>query len=74
MTQTEYLILAIIILVVLAITFIVSFVLYKRTPKPKGCEDIEISEEKCAACNNEACSFYKEKDSVEVLDHKKEEK
>ena len=74
MTQTEYLILAIIILVVLAITFIVSFVLYKRTPKPKGCEDIEISEEKCAGCTNESCAFYKEKDSVEVLTSKKEEK
>ena len=74
MTQTEYLIVAIIILVVLAVTFIVSFVLYKRTPKPKGCEDIEISEEKCAGCNNESCAFYKEKDSIEVLESKKEEK
>ena len=62
MTQTEYLILAIIILVVLAITFIVSFALYKRTPKPKGCEDLEISEEKCAACNNETCALRQEKE------------
>lgn len=62
MTQTEYLILAIVILVVLAITFIVSFVLYKRTPKPKGCEDLEISEEKCAACNNTTCELRNQKE------------
>lgn len=62
MTQTEYLIIAIVILVVLAITFIVSFVLYKRTPKPEGCEDLEISEEKCAACNNASCELRKEKE------------
>lgn len=62
MSQTEYLIIAIIILVVLAITFIVSFVLYKRTPKPKGCEDLEISEEKCAACSNTSCELRKERE------------
>lgn len=62
MTQIEYLIIAIIILVVLAITFIVSYVLYKRTPKPKGCEDLEIDEEKCLACTNESCALKPEKE------------
>ena len=73
MSQTEYLIIAIVILVVLAITFIVSFVLYERTPKPKGCEDLKPSEEKCAGCANDACAFYKERNSNETL-NKKEEK
>ena len=62
MSETEYLILAIVILVVLAVTFIVSFVIYQKTPRPKGCEDLEPNEEKCASCNNKACSFYKEID------------
>ena len=73
MSQTEYLIIAIVILVILAVTFIVSFVLYQRTPKPKGCEDLKPSDEKCAGCTNDACAFYKEKDSVELIE-KKEEK
>ena len=45
MSQVGYLILAISILVALAIIFVVSFILYKRTPVPKGCEDIKINEE-----------------------------
>ena len=61
MTKTGYIILAVSILVALLITFIVSFVLYKRTPVPKGCENIKISEENCAACNNEECAIYKER-------------
>ena len=61
MTQTGYLILAISILVVLLAIFIISFVLYERTPVPKGCEDIKISEEKCASCNNKECSIFKDK-------------
>ncbi len=61
MTQTGYIILAVSILVALLAIFIVSFVLYKRTPVPKGCENIKISEENCAACNNKECAIYKER-------------
>ena len=61
MSQTGYLILAISILVALLVIFIVSFVVYKRTPVPKGCEDLVASEEKCSSCKNKECSFYKEK-------------
>ena len=57
MDQTGYLILAISILVALLVIFFVSFVLYKRTPVPKGCEDIVASEEKCSSCNNHNCRF-----------------
>lgn len=61
MPKFGYIILAISILVALLVVFIVSFVLYKRTPVPKGCEDIKISEEKCSACNNKECAIYKSK-------------
>ena len=49
--------LAILVIVVLVIIFVVSFILYKRTPPPKGCEDIHPSEEKCRGCNETACHF-----------------
>ena len=59
MNQTGYIILAVSIIVALLIIFIVSFVLYKKTPVPKGCEDIKMSEEKCSSCGHSECSFYK---------------
>ena len=58
MSQTGYLILAVVILVSLLAIFVVSFVLYKRTPVPKGCEDIKISEENCLSCGHTECSHY----------------
>ena len=61
MSSGGYLALAICILVALLAVFIISFVLYKRTPVPKGCEDIKISEEKCASCNNKNCAVFKDK-------------
>ena len=60
MNQVGYLILAISILVALVAIFVISFILYKRTPVPKGCEDIKISEENCHKCDHQECSFYKE--------------
>ena len=62
MTQTGYLILAISILAVLLITFIVSFVLYNKTPVPAGCEDILISEEHCKSCTNASCKMHKKEE------------
>ena len=63
MSQAGYLVLAISILVSLLTIFVVSFILYVRTPAPKGCEDIKISEEKCASCSHAECKFYQgEKD------------
>ena len=59
MSQVGYLILAISILIALATIFVVSFILYKRTPAPKGCEDIQINEENCSACHNTSCSHFK---------------
>ena len=62
MTQTGYLIIAITVLAILLATFIVTFVLYKRTPVPKGCENIKINEENCSSCGNKECSYYQEKE------------
>ena len=59
MSKEVSLILALTILVALLIVFVVSFVLYKKTPVPKGCENLEINEENCAACNNKECSLRK---------------
>ena len=61
MSKEAYLIIAITILVALLVVFVVSFVLYQRTPVPKGCEHIKISEENCSSCSHKECSFYKEK-------------
>lgn len=57
MSKELCLALAIIILLVLLIIFVVSFVLYKKTPVPDGCESLEINEENCAACNNKNCEL-----------------
>ena len=59
MSKEASLVLAIAIIVILLVIFIVSFILYKRMPVPKGCENIEISDENCAACNNKECSLRK---------------
>ena len=64
MTQTAYLILGISILVALLAIFIISFVLYTKTPIPKGCETIKINEENCAGCNHPECKFYKSKEEI----------
>ena len=62
MGQGGYLIIAIVILAVLLVTFFVSFVLYVRTPAPKGCEDMKISEENCSSCGHTECEFYKSRE------------
>ena len=59
MSQTGYLILAISIILALLAIFIVSFVLYVRTPIPKGCENIKVNDENCASCGHKECKFYK---------------
>lgn len=65
MSQTGYLIIAISVLVALLVTFIVSFVLYKRTPVPKGCEFLKIEEENCSHCGHKECSHYIEREEEE---------
>jgi len=57
-SQTGYLIIAISIILILIILFLVSYVLNKKTPIPKGCENIIVNEENCSGCNNTLCKYY----------------
>lgn len=51
-------ILAVGILLLLLAIFVITFVLYKKTPVPKGCEEFEKpSERKCHGCNQKECHF-----------------
>ncbi len=50
-----YLILAIAVIILLLVLFVVSFVLYVRTPAPKGCKS--PSEEACSGCLKKGCEF-----------------
>ena len=60
MSKAALLAIGISILVLLLVTFVVSFVLYRRTPVPKGCENMKINDENCSLCNHKECEFYKE--------------
>ena len=65
MSKTAYLIIAISILIVLLVVFIISFIAYRRTPVPKGCEGMKINEKNCEGCSHSECSFYKEMNKEE---------
>lgn len=56
----EYLVLSIIVIIALIALFFISYVLNKKTPLPKGCEDIKISNENCLGCNNNDCKIKQE--------------
>ena len=58
MPKEVAIIVTIIVLVVLAILFFVSFLLYVKTPAPKGCENLGRDESKCEQCSETGCRFY----------------
>lgn len=58
--------LGIVVILLLVAVFFVSYVLNKRTPVPKGCEHINISEEFCLQCTNTDCTI-KERFSVKKI-------
>lgn len=64
--------LAIVIIILLVVIFVVSYVLNKRTPVPKGCEQINISEEFCLQCSNTDCSI-KEKFNIKKIQEELDE-
>lgn len=70
MSQEAALILAIVIIALLLIIFVVSFVIYMRTPAPKGCEKLKIGPKSCEDCDVQGCMIYKSHHKEE----KKEEK
>ena len=76
-------ILAVGILLLLLAIFIITYILYKKTPVPKECENLEKpSEEKCHGCNETGCHFNlyyndpaeEKKDATKVDEEKSEEK
>ena len=77
--EVLYLILGIGLIVFFAVLFFITFVINRRTPVPKGCENIRISEENCSACNNTSCSIRerfdidKVKEDIENEEIKEEE-
>lgn len=58
--------LAIVILILLVIVFVVSYVLNKRTPIPKGCEATKITDEFCLQCGNEECKIHEKLDLKKI--------
>ena len=80
MGKTEALIIAIGIIVAFVIIFFVTFLINRKTPVPKGCENIKISEEQCGACQVAECSikqkfeYNKLKEEVEKLESEEDVK
>lgn len=52
-----YVLLAIGVVILLVIIFFLTYVLNKKTPVPKGCENLKITDENCSACNNTSCQI-----------------
>lgn len=50
MSQTVRIILAVVILVALVAIFVITFILYRRTPAPKGMEDLKPDDMLCEGC------------------------
>ena len=66
------------IIAFLLVVFFVSFLVYRKTPAPKGCERIRPDEGACKGCSQVGCDLYGEyhkgdKDDGKE-DGKKEEK
>jgi hypothetical protein len=57
MSQLGYLLIAVGVILVLLAIFFVTFVLYRKTPVPKGCEKLP-SAESCSKCGlGEGCAL-----------------
>ena len=74
MDQNGYLIIAIIIILALVATFIITFVINRKTPVPEGCENIKITEEGCANCQVEECAVKVKLDIKKIEEELKEDK
>ncbi|MBO7086532.1 MAG: hypothetical protein J6W25_05390 [Bacilli bacterium] len=60
--MTKELIIAIVAIGLLIAVFFVSYILNKKTPIPKECEELKIDASKCAACQNMACALRKKEE------------
>lgn len=64
MGKVTAIVVAIIIIVALVAIFIISYIAYRRTPKPEGCDDIP-DEEVCNSCKEKdgcALNIYRDKE------------
>ncbi len=57
MESWTYLLIAVGIIVALILVFFISYYFNKKTPVPKGCENLVANEENCKACNNFECDL-----------------
>ena len=65
-SKTTALVISIVIIVLLILVFFITFIRNRKTPVPKGCENIKISEENCGACQVSDCAI-KEKLDIEKI-------
>lgn len=73
MPKIAYILIAIAILIALIAIFVISFIAYRKTPVPKGCEDVKPDPELCERCNKASCAFYNEFHSEIEEEIKKDE-
>ncbi|MCI1735545.1 MAG: hypothetical protein LKM30_07435 [Bacilli bacterium] len=68
--------LAILVILFFLAVFLVTFILYKRTPPPKGCENLVANDEKCRNCKETGCQFnlYGKPETAEKRDDKTDKK
>lgn len=71
--MNPYLIIAIALIALIAVIFIVTFIINRRTPVPKGCEHLKIEESNCLACSNTDCGIHKEFDLKKIEKELEEE-
>lgn len=67
-----YLIIAILSIIALIVVFFVSYYFNKKTPVPKGCEDLLINKENCSSCKNYNCEL-RQNNSKDEINIKEEE-
>ncbi len=68
-----YLFIAIGLIAIIAAIFIITFIVNRRTPVPKGCEHLKIEESNCLACSNSDCKIHQEFDLKKIEEELKEE-
>lgn len=74
MDRIVYIALAIGLVLALLAIFFISYLLNKKTPVPKGCENLLINDENCSACNNTECNLKQKVDFDKISEEIKEDK
>lgn len=71
MEKWVYILISVIIILVLIVIFFVSYYFNKKTPVPKGCENLIKNDENCKGCTITDCEFNKSKE-INKVEEKKE--